>query len=170
MRPAPATMRRFALALGVALGGALFASSAAAKAPVKSHISYPGYGGTLQANTGWCPFDVTITILVGEVDVTDYFDADGNLAMTHEYFVQQDAFSANGKTLTGVRYSASAIIHYQDGVPIEAVAEGVLEKVPLPDGGLFMAAGRVNLFTGFALSPDKGVLQNVAGLCAALAP
>ena len=64
----------------------------------------------------------------------------------------------------------SEVLIAGSGVPVDAVAQGVLEKVPLPDGGLFMAAGRVNLFTGFALSPDDGVLQNVAGLCAALAP
>jgi hypothetical protein len=48
----------------------------------------------------------------------------------------------------------------------------VLERVRLPDGSLFISAGRVD-FTGngpdFIVTPDNGATVNLAGFCAALA-
>jgi len=53
-------------------------------------------------------------------------------------------------------------------------ASGLVEKVPLPDGSLFVSVGRVDFVAHpgveFILSPDKGNPGNVAGFCAALAP
>ena len=51
---------------------------------------------------------------------------------------------------------------------------GVAIKVPLPDGGLFIAAGRSDFMAhpgdAFAIVPDHGNATNVDGFCAALAP
>jgi hypothetical protein len=89
--------------------------------------------------------------------------------MSHDHFVQQDQFSANGKTLTGIPYTGNSQCHNNGGV-WTCAAEGVLEKVPLPDGSIFIAAGRVNPFMGFAMEPTHGAFKNLAGFCAALAP
>jgi hypothetical protein len=152
----------------VALGCALLAANAVATPPQKWHYSYDGPGGI---DTTLCGFEVTITILVGEVDQTIYLDASGNLiTKVVEHGLQQDAFSANGKTLTGRSYRYTDTTYYDQGLPTYTVAEGVLEKVPLPGGSLFISAGRVNPFTGFALEPDHGTIQNLEGFCAALAP
>ena len=50
---------------------------------------------------------------------------------------------------------------------------GIYEKIPLPDGSLFVSAGRADFTThgvGFLISPDKGNPGNLAGFCAALSP
>jgi hypothetical protein len=51
------------------------------------------------------------------------------------------------------------------------VASGVVEKVPLPDGSTFLAAGRINPLPPFLFfEPDHGAFKNLAGFCAALSP
>jgi len=59
-----------------------------------------------------------------------------------------------------------------DGNNTDVFTDGVLERVRLPDGGLFISAGRVD-FTGngpdFTVTPDNGATVNLAGFCAALA-
>jgi hypothetical protein len=53
------------------------------------------------------------------------------------------------------------------------VIDGLVEKVWLPDGSLFISAGRIDWMTHpgmFVLSADKGYPGNIAGFCAALAP
>jgi hypothetical protein len=61
-----------------------------------------------------------------------------------------------------------------DGNPTAVVATGVAEKIPLPDGTLFVSAGYVDFLdhpgVSFILSPDRGNPGNVAAFCAALAP
>jgi hypothetical protein len=114
---------------------------------------------------------VTDTILLGEVDQTTYFDGAGRITRIHQHFQQQDAFSANGHTLVGDPYTGNTDIYFDDsGNVTNVVAQGVLERVALPDRRVFIGAGRVNPFTGFALSPDHGAFQNLEAFCAALAP
>jgi hypothetical protein len=43
---------------------------------------------------------------------------------------------------------------------------GVVARVPLPDGSMFVAAGRLDTSTG--QPPDAGASGNIAGFCAAL--
>jgi hypothetical protein len=54
------------------------------------------------------------------------------------------------------------------------VATGLAERIPLPDGSLFVSAGWVDFAdhpgVDFLLSPDRGNPGNVAGFCAALSP
>jgi len=160
-------MQRFNILLGIAaLGCALVATSASATPPQRTHYSYAGPGGT---DHSLCGFPIKLTILIGEDDYTEFFDKDGNLIMSLDHFVQQDQWSANGTTLTGIPYTANIQCHNSGGV-WTCAADGVQEKVPLPDGSLFMGAGRVNPFTGFAIEPTHGVFKNLAGFCAALAP
>lgn len=159
-------MQRFNILLGIAaLGCALVAASASATPPTRIHYSFAGITAT---DTSLCGFPIELLILVGDDVFTQYFDKDGNTIMAHNHFVQQDQFSANGKTLTGIPYTANIQSFIEAGV-WTMLADGVLEKVPLPDGSLFIAAGRVTV-AGFVYEPDHGAFQNLAGFCAALAP
>jgi hypothetical protein len=89
----------------------------------------------------------------------------------HYHFDVQDSFSANGHTLIGDPYTANADTYFDsNGNVTNAVAQGVLTRVPLPDSAPFIGAGRVNPFNGGAFEPDYGAFQNVDAFCAALAP
>jgi hypothetical protein len=54
----------------------------------------------------------------------------------------------------------------------DVFTDGVLERVRLPDGSLFISAGRAD-FTGngpdFTVTPDNGATVNLTGFCVALA-
>jgi hypothetical protein len=109
--------------------------------------------------------------------VTDlnFFDASGALIRVKSHFIEQDTFSANGKTLQGLPYTFNVdVLFDSSGNPIKLVTEGVVMKVPLPDGSWFHAAGKVNFLAhpgaAVVVIPDKGNAINLAGFCAALAP
>jgi hypothetical protein len=117
-----------------------------------------------------CSFSVHLDYVGTQTEI-DYFDQNGTLIRMYLHFAQQDTFTANEKTLVGLPYKANAEIRFDSsGNWTQALARGVIEKVPLPDGSLFLSAGRVDFINGFALFPDKGKSGNVAGFCAALAP
>ena len=92
---------------------------------------------------------------------------------THQ--VEQDTFTANGQTLVGDPFTAEfQLLFDSGGSVIHAYATGLFETIHLPDGSLFVSAGRAD-FTqhpgvGFLLSPDMGNPGNLAGFCAALSP
>jgi hypothetical protein len=95
------------------------------------------------------------------------------LTRIHQHFTEQDTFTAHGKTLVGIPYTANLeILFDSSGNVTHILASGVFEKIPLPDGSLFISAGRIDFaaYQGatFILSPDKGNPGNVAGFCAAL--
>jgi hypothetical protein len=161
------------LFIGVAavLCAALFVSTAAGAAPVKTEFSNITFSSVM---TGVCPFDVDVDSVVSGFEI-DYFDQAGNIVKAEIHQVEQDMFSANGKTLTGIPFTFNLDIRVDSaGDTTSAVATGVVEKVPLPDGSLFVSAGWVNFVdhpgATFLLSPDRGAQGNVAGFCAALAP
>jgi hypothetical protein len=58
----------------------------------------------------------------------------------------QDTISANGKTLVGDPYTFNIEILYDSNLNIMGFyLNGIAEKIPLPDGSLFISAGRMNL-------------------------
>jgi hypothetical protein len=145
-------------------------STALAKPPVKSEYAWP------QVNTlsGVCSFDITVTSAV-MVTETDFFDDDGNLTMIHMYGDEQDTFTANGKTLVGLPFENRVRLYFDsDGNLTQIIGTGIIEKIQLPDGSLFVSAGRVDFLahpgSTYVLSPDKGNSGNIAEFCAALAP
>jgi hypothetical protein len=88
---------------------------------------------------------------------------------------EQDSFSANGKQLTGLPYTFNLYALFDSSGNItQLYADGVVERVPLPDGSVFQSAGQVNFgaqgFPDFSVTPDAGTARNLAGFCAALAP
>ena len=152
------------------VGVTLCASAARADKPVMSH--YPLSDTKLV--TGLCSFPITVAES-GDVSETDFVNSSGAITRIQLHGVEQDTFSANGKTLIGEPYTANADIRFDSsGNVTQLYIEGVFEIVPLPDGSFFMTAGRVNLaahgFPPIALIPDSGATVNLAGLCAALSP
>jgi hypothetical protein len=120
-----------------------------------------------------CSFPVTITsTLVGTE--TTFYDQSGAVTRIQIHFVEQDVFSANGESLTSLPYTFNIQILIEDGVETHVYASGVVAKVPLPDGTVFLSAGRVDFAahpgSEFRIVPDVGRSGDVAAFCAALAP
>jgi hypothetical protein len=166
------TGRRLAVLVVAAIVAATFASSAIAKPPTKSTGTF-----TLDGDlTDVCPFAVAIhsTITLTEID---YFDQNDNLTRVYLHTVEQDVFTGitpNGKSLTGVPFEFNLqLLFNEQGEITHAYASGVVERIPLPDGTLFVSAGRLDFIAHpgavFVLSPDVGNSGNIDAFCAALA-
>jgi hypothetical protein len=120
-----------------------------------------------------CSFPVTITsTLVGTE--TTFYDRSGAVTRIQVHVVEQDVFSANGESLTSPPYTFNLQILIEDGVETHVYASGVVAKVPLPDGTVFLSAGRLDFAahpgSEFRIVPDVGRSGDVAAFCAALAP
>ena len=125
--------------------------------------------GTIISDLCSFPVSLSSTFTISGID---FVDTSGVVTRTHWHFVAQDTFSANGNTLVGIPYTYNVKVEWDSfGNPTSWYVNGVFEKVPLPDKGLFNPAGRANMTEnpfGFTLSPDNGTSGNVAGFCAAL--
>src|SRR5262245_47826557 len=160
-------MRKLALVAAVALGCAVyFVTSASATPPAHNQFTF-----TFSAPVDdLCPFTIEITPDI-TIDETTYFDQAGNITRFYDHVDEQDTFTANGKTLTGIAYTTNVEAYFENGVMSHEVASGMIEKVPLPDGGMFLAAGRINPLPPFLFfEPDRGAFKNLDGFCAALSP
>ncbi len=163
--------RRLVVGVAAVLGAAVFVSTAAAAPPEKTEFSNIAFSYVM---TGVCPFDVVVDSVVSGFEI-DYFDQAGNIVKAQVHQVEQDTFSANGKTLTGIPFTFKLTFSIDsNGDSTAVIATGVVQKVPLPDGSFFVSAGWLNFVdhpgVDFLLSPDRGAQGNVAGFCAALAP
>lgn len=151
-------------AVAVAVGAALVALPVAGTAPVKSTspFSYDFYAD------GVCPFSIHI-LAQGELTFILHERSD------NVHYLEQDTYIANGKTLVGLPYTYNVQEHWDsNGNFLSGVAEGVVVRVPLPDGSMFFGAGRVNFANHpgqfYYVVPDVGRSGNVEAFCAALAP
>jgi hypothetical protein len=165
-------MRKFlSTAVATALGAAALAAPAAAVKPVTSEFTF----SDTAVLTDVCPFDVTVEFTVTGTE-TLFFDRDGNLTRVQIHNVEQDVFTANGKTLVGLPYTFNLRILFDPvtGEETHVFASGVASRVPLPGGDVFFTAGRVDFLAHpgatFLLQPDVGAQGNLEGFCAALAP
>lgn len=155
------------LTLVCAVGG-VFAATASAAGPVKSTYTFTA---TTEL-TGVCSFPVEVTGTVTATEL-DFLDETGAPVHILIHAVEQDVFSANGKSLTSLPYTYNVdVVFDSSGNVTHVYSSGLVAKLVLPDGSLFVAAGRVD-FTAhpgaeFILSPDVGVAGNVEGFCAAL--
>jgi hypothetical protein len=166
---APSRFLGFAV-LALVLCAGVFTSAAAADRPVISHYPYADTAVLTDA----CSFPVTVNFSAN-VTETDFFDESGAITRISFHLEEQDTFSANGKTLTGEPYHGAVdFLFDSSGNVTHIFGQGVTEKVVLPDGGLFIAAGRVDFVAHgtppFLLTPDVGASVNLDGFCAALAP
>jgi hypothetical protein len=156
----------FILALSA---GLVFASTARADQPPKNEYTYTESNVITEVCT--FPVDVVSTITAVE---KDFFDANGALTRIGFHYITQDVYTANGKTIQGLPYTTNMQILFDENGEITHVyANGVIARIPLPDGSRFFSAGRLDFLTHlgrYVLSPDKGNPGNVAGFCEALAP
>ena len=166
--------KRFVFALVLALSTLVFATSTAlAQKPVKTEYTIPPQPITLE---GICSFPI-VQVATASVTETDFFDQSGSLIRMHFHLVEQDTFTANGNSLVGMPYAFNFTwLFDSEGNLTYCYMDGVLEKIWLPDGSLFISAGRVDWDIATRgipvpiLSPDKGNPGNIAGFCKALAP
>ncbi len=154
----------------VAVGAVIFALSALADRPTRIPFAAT-FSGVL---TDVCAFPVNVDSTASGTQI-DYVDQSGALTRIFIHSVEQDTFTANGRTLVGTPFTFNTeVLFDSSGNVTHIFASGLVETIPLPDGSLFVSAGRVD-FTqhpgvGFLLSPDMGNPGNVAGFCAALSP
>ena len=160
--------------LVVAVGAAIFALPAAAGQPTK----YPLVAAFSGVMIDLCPFSINVDSTFNG-HALDFVDKNGVVVNTRIHVVEQDTFTANGKTLVGLPFTFNIEMFFDsDGNMTGFLADGVLERVPLPDGKMFVSAGRLDAFAYlldhpdavFILTPDKGNPGNLAGFCAALSP
>lgn len=124
--------------------------------------------------TDLCAFPIDF---MGQVQLTEIliFDQNQSVQRVNQHWFQQDTFSANGKTLVGLPYTTNTQIIINDkGELVSMYSEGGIEKVPLPDGSIYLSAGRIDwlmhLGAGLVISADTGKPGDMAAFCAALAP
>jgi hypothetical protein len=164
-------MRRLALILiGVALSTAgAFAPVAAADKPTVEDFSSTD---TFTVDD-ICTFPVTITATVNGTQRT-FVDTSGAVIRIHLHVVEQDTFSANGRSLIGLPFAFNINVLFEDGEVTHVFASGLVEKVRLPDGTLFLSAGRLDFAAHpgavFRIVPDVGRSGNLEAFCAALSP
>jgi hypothetical protein len=166
-------MRRFRLLILLSLlaltGTAILAQPAAAIEPTRAPID-----GTITSTIDdICSFPVTITATFAGTETT-FYDQGGEVTRIKDHIVEQDVFSANGESLTGLPFTFNLQVLFEDGEVTHVYASGVVERVPLPDGTVFHSAGRLDFAahpgSDFRIVPDVGRSGDVAAFCAALAP
>jgi hypothetical protein len=166
-------MRKWLFAVGAAALAAAVGSAqpAAAAAPTREPVNI----STTVVLTGVCAFPVNIAVTFNGTQTT-FTDQSGNTTRVEIHAVEQDVFTANGKTLVGLPYTANAheVFDPQSGEVTQYHVSGVISRVPLPGGDVFLSAGRIDFLAHpdapFFLQPDVGAQGNIAGFCAALAP
>jgi hypothetical protein len=146
------------------------ASTAAADKPIVSTTTETGSA----VLTDVCSFPITVDFS-DAVRETRFVDKSGDVTRIVDHVVEQDVFSANGKSLTGVPFTFNMdFLFDSSGNLTHRFSNGVAQKVPLPGGGLFILAGRVDFVAHgnptFLFFPDVGATVNLEGFCAALSP
>jgi hypothetical protein len=120
-----------------------------------------------------CSFPVTLTATVVGTETT-FYDQSGAVTRIQIHIVEQDVFSASGDSLTGLPFTFNIQVLFEDGEVTHVYASGLVERVPLPDGTVFLSAGRLDFAahpgSDFRIVPDVGRSGDVAAFCAALAP
>jgi hypothetical protein len=146
------------------------AYSTMADAPIKFSVSFTADS----VLTDVLPFPVNIHSVVSVTEIL-YFDQNGALTRVYNHQTEQDTFTANGKTLVGLPFTFNNdLLFDSNGNLIHNYFDGGVEKIPLPDGTLFISAGRFDFLdhpdATFIISADEGNPGNLAALTAALSP
>ena len=155
------------LGLAALLAAAVFAQSAGAVPPTSEDVYFTG-SATLAAGE-LCGFPIVLDA-VEQGTTTTFYESGGALVKRVGHIVEQDSFSANGKTLVGEPYPYEFITEFENGVRVSRYFQGVNERVKLPDGDVFIIAGRVYFNQpGTILTVDSGNSgNNLAAFCDAL--
>jgi hypothetical protein len=119
-----------------------------------------------------CSFPVTITATIVGTETT-FYDQSGEITRIQIHVVEQDVFSTDSASLTGLPFTFNIQVLFEDGEVTHVYASGLVERVPLPDGTVFLSAGRLDFAahpgSDFRIVPDVGRSGDVAAFCAALA-
>jgi hypothetical protein len=119
-----------------------------------------------------CSFPVTITATIVGTETT-FYDQNGEVTRQQIHIVEQDVFSTDDQSLTGLPFTFNIQVLFEDGEVTHVYASGLVERVPLPDGTVFLSAGRLDFAahpgSDFRIVPDVGRSGDVAAFCAALA-
>jgi hypothetical protein len=164
-------LRRLTAVFLVAVGAVIFALSALADRPTRTPFTGLTASSVL---TDVCAFPVNVDSTFSGTEI-DYINQSGALTRIFVHQVEQDTFTANGRTLVGIPYTFNTqVLFDSSGNVTHVFGSGLVETIPLPDGSLFISAGRLD-FTQhpgamFLLSPDMGNPGNIEGFCAALSP
>jgi len=152
---------------GLLVASAVFASGAMATPPTSSQQTASG-SGTIPAGE-LCSFPVQIDGTQSYTS-TQFYDQNGVITRDTARGTEQDTFSANGKTLQGSPYQFILVHEFVNGVDVNDWGMGIAERVPLPAGGMFIVAGRVNFAPPtIILTVDHGNSgNNLDAFCAAL--
>jgi hypothetical protein len=161
-------MRRLALLLAVVLTPLAFTGTAAAVPPTIEPVDFT----VTTVVTDICDFPVEITSTLTGTQMT-FTDEAGNVTRILAHITEQDVFTANDKSLTGLPFTFTINFIFEDGEVTHVFASGVAERIVLPDGTLFLSAGRLDFVahpgSDFRIVPDVGRSGDVAAFCAALA-
>jgi hypothetical protein len=122
--------------------------------------------------TTLCAFPVTLDI-VGTTSETDFVNKAGQVTRVHLVGTEQDTLTANGQTLISAPYTSSAEILFDSAGNVTAfTADGVIARFTLPDGSVFISAGKLLLLEhhgqNYFVTPDIGHSGDTQALCAAL--
>jgi len=119
-----------------------------------------------------CPFPIDVA-LASSITQIDHIDQSGALTRIYQHVVEQDTFTANGKTLVSLPYTFNVEILFDSSGNLTHIwLSGFLERVKLPDGSHFYNTGRIDITADPAVYwnffPARGHMSNVEGFCAAL--
>lgn len=159
--------------LGIVLTAVLLLIGSSANAAQAAKFSW-GFTSTAFL-TGLADFVIQVDSVVNVTEI-DVFDKSGALVRVSQHLVEQDTFTANGKTLVSEPFSFNIELGFDSsGNLTRFTSEGPGAKVRLPDGGLFVTAGFIDWLTHppgttYILAPDKGSCVNLEGLIKALSP
>jgi hypothetical protein len=148
----------------IAVGAVIFALSAVADRPTR----IPSAGLRLSnVLTDVCAFPVNVDSTISGTEI-GYVDQSEALTRIFIHQVEQDTFTANGRMLVSTPFTFNTeILFDSSGNVTHVFSSGLVETIPLPDGSLFVSAGRADLTkhpgVGFLLSPDRGNPGNLAG-------
>jgi hypothetical protein len=158
-------MRRVVVMCATAAVAGVFASVSGAAAPTVIPFSF---SATVPVS-GVCSFDLTLSATVSGTE-TVFTDSSGASRLAFHQ-TEVDSFTANGVTLTSQPYPSNTEIDLDaSGNVISDEVSGVVEHIALPDGTVFVTAGRSNAITSagqFAIQPQMGSQGNLAAFCAA---
>lgn len=165
----PAARRVTAVAVVAGICATLTVGTASANRPTTTPIS----GTPSTVATTLCPFPVTVDSTLDGIERV-FTDRSGNVVRIQDQFTEQDTFSANGNVLVGLPFHNRLTVLFDAAGNVTHVYEvGVIERVPLPGGQVFLSAGRVDFSAhgdaAFLLTPDKGRSGDLGAFCAALA-
>jgi hypothetical protein len=155
----------------VVLAVALIYSTVAAVAYGAKPDTFPADPTQTGVVTDICAFPVTVSSTTDGV-IRVHYDAQGSITRIQLQITETDTLSANGNTIVGLPYPVRGTLLFDaQGNPTSFVGQGPLARMRLPNGQLFVSAGRfiAGPETAFRLVPDVGHSGDVTALCAALA-